>query len=118
MAASENLPKNKIVFYVDWDSIPNQELKRIQYYFQDPSSDSKNPSFIGQYATNTMGSFTKETLDSWIVNNQIIELPQPLSLDSVNDLWLGSDGHLYTGYGWAPWENKTLVLKDFLSYKK
>jgi hypothetical protein len=108
---------NRMITHVLVDLPPtNGRLRKMTYYTQNPPCNHEDPYFHGMGGI--VDSVTRDAINDWIKAGQVIELPEPLNLDSNDDLWLNSDGHLCTGYGWAPWENKTLVLKDFLSYKK
>lgn len=107
---------NRHITHVLMEVVPPAGFRRLSYYTQDSPCDVTSPYFHGMGGT--ADAVSRKVIDEWIEGGHIIELPNPIHLDAHDDLWLGADGHLYSGYGFAPWKNQKLLLENFLSYKK
>jgi|GEM_PF-3137279 len=105
---------NRLVTHVLKETLPEKGLRRIRYYTQDNPCNNNNPYFNGMGGM--FDSVERIIIDDWIAEGYLMELPEPLKMIIKNDLWLGVDGHLYTGYAYAPWKNQKIILRDFLSY--
>lgn len=108
----EELKKKRIlVQYIFRDSSPKKGLKRMQYFTHFKDEPEK---FYFGVSVGGGSEYTKEKLEHWVKEGQLVKIAKSVTLTCKKDIWLNKNNEIVLANFYNPWKDKERKIVGLL----
>lgn len=92
-----------LVQYISMDSPPEKGLKRMQYFTSFKDEPEK---FYFGISVEKVSPYSKEKLEKWVKEGQLVKLAESITLTCEKDIWLNEKREIILADMYHPGKNK------------